>query len=237
MSEDAAALAALVEVDRWIDRLAGQRDHLPEQAELTALESELRERAREIEVARAEVAPTRVAYEEALTEAERLATRERDLRERLARSTAGAREIEAVAREAEQVAERRQGADERALALLEELEVGDARVAELRLVAQPALTRRGELVETVAALRASLEDEITAQRTERDLRVVGVAPDLLARYEVRRTRAGVSGAAHVVDGRCDGCRIALAPLDLDRWRASRDSDWIDCPSCGRMLLA
>ncbi len=236
MSEDLAAVAALVEVDRWIDRLAGQRDHLPEQSELTALEVELRERAREIEVARAAIAPTRAAYEAALEEAERLATRERELRDRLARSTAGAREIEAVAHEADQVAERRQGADERALALLEELEVGDARVAELRLVAQPALTRREELMATVAALRASLDDEIVARRTEREQRVAAVAPDLLARYEARRTRAGVSGAAHVVDGRCDGCRIALAPLDLDRWRATRDAEWIDCPSCGRMLL-
>lgn len=236
MSDVAAALAALVQEDRWIDRLRSQRDHLPEEAELRVLDGELRERAREIEVARAAALPTRQAYEAALEEAERLSEREHSLRDRLARSTAGARELDAIAREAEQVAERRAEADEGALALLEELEVADARVAELRQAAGPGLTRRAELIEAVAALREGLDEEIAFHQSERETRARAVPDPLRSHYETRRTRAGVSGAAHVVEGRCDGCRIALAPLDIDRWRGAREGEWVDCPSCGRILL-
>jgi predicted nucleic acid-binding Zn-ribbon protein len=47
---------------------------------------------------------------------------------------------------------------------------------------------------------------------------------------------GTSGAALVVEGRCDGCRLALSPLDFDRFKAQAPETFMDCPECGRLLL-
>jgi predicted nucleic acid-binding Zn-ribbon protein len=57
-----------------------------------------------------------------------------------------------------------------------------------------------------------------------------------ARYDVAMTRAGTSGAAQVVEGRCEGCRLALAPLDYDHFKAQAPDTFMDCPECGRLLL-
>jgi predicted nucleic acid-binding Zn-ribbon protein len=40
----------------------------------------------------------------------------------------------------------------------------------------------------------------------------------------------------VVEGRCDGCRLALAPLDHDRFKSRALDTFMDCPECGRLLL-
>ncbi|MGH9019887.1 MAG: C4-type zinc ribbon domain-containing protein, partial [Acidimicrobiales bacterium] len=63
-----------------------------------------------------------------------------------------------------------------------------------------------------------------------------VPPALRGRYDDALARVGGSGAAQVDAGRCDGCRIALSPLDLDRWRVAPEGSFPPCPSCGRLLL-
>jgi predicted nucleic acid-binding Zn-ribbon protein len=59
---------------------------------------------------------------------------------------------------------------------------------------------------------------------------------LFKRYNAALARVGTSGAANVIEGRCDGCRIALSPLDLDRWKSQAPDAFMDCPECGRLLL-
>ena len=56
------------------------------------------------------------------------------------------------------------------------------------------------------------------------------------RYESALARVGTSGAAVVLEGRCDGCRLALSPLDFDRFKAQPPDTFMDCPECGRILL-
>jgi len=67
-------------------------------------------------------------------------------------------------------------------------------------------------------------------------RCAALAPELLKRYEAALARAGTSGASQIVSGRCDGCRIALSPLDLDRWKGQPEGAFMNCPECGRLLM-
>ena len=55
-----------MEADRWIERVGSQRSHLPEMAELAALEEELRELIKALREAQAAQNPVRTAYEDAL---------------------------------------------------------------------------------------------------------------------------------------------------------------------------
>lgn len=226
---------ALMELDRWVDRLAGQRASLLERVELGQVERDLRERVGALRDAEASLEPLRRAYDEASSESARL----RERRDRLATRLEGsrdARESAALAAELDQVRAALAGAEDRELEALVEVEPAQEAVAAIRRAAQPLAARRAELVEALAGLEATLDEEIAAQAGARAAAAARLAPAVLARYESARARAGTAGAAQVVEGRCDGCRIALSPLDLDRWRHADEGDLVECPSCGRLLL-
>jgi hypothetical protein len=116
------------------------------------------------------------------------------------------------------------------------LEPAEARVDEVKQLAQPGMRRRAELQETIAQLQSTLDDELVSLQGDRDDRAAALSSLLLTRYEAALARSGTSGAAQVVEGRCDGCRIALSPLDYDHYRAQLPDTFMDCPECGRLLL-
>jgi len=233
---DADALKALLDADRWIERVRQQKLHLPEIAELNELESTLRAQAGELQEAQAAAAPVETALSEAKAEAERLAKRAGDLDRSLSNSTSGARDLSAMQKELEHVRELLSAAEDRELELLLALEPLQETVVAIKAAAQPGMARRATLKETITDLSASLDEEIASLVTSRQSVAGAVSGPVLARYESAMARTGISGAAQVVEGRCDGCRIALAPLDLDRWKHQGTEDFMPCPECGRLLL-
>lgn len=233
---DADAVRELMTADRWIERVSAQRDRLPELAEFRDVETELRElarRVREIDESRTLI---RALIEKADLESERLRLRERELRQRLDSSTAGPRELTALEHELSVVQRHFSEAEDGELELMSQLEPLDASRVEIATRAQPLAQRREELRTIVADLTASLDDELEDLRRRREETATAVSPGLRQRYEAAMARVGGSGAAQVTDGRCDGCRIALAPLDLDRWRAGAAGLEFTCPECERVLL-
>ncbi len=109
-------------------------------------------------------------------------------------------------------------------------------IARLRADAQPQVVRRGKLQEEIVSLEASLDDELVSLATNREERAAALSPELLTRYTAALAHAGTSGAAQIDGGKCDGCRIALSPLDLDRWKTRPEGTFMACPECGRLLL-
>lgn len=230
------ALRALMDADRWIDRVNSQRSHLPEITELADVESELRSLMKALQDAQAVQGPVHTAYEDSTIEAERLRKRVSDLEHTLGASTANARELTALHTELDHVRELLGRAEDRELDLLIEVEPLDEVIQAIRSQAQPLVARRGDLQGAIIELQMSLDEELTALRTDRRARAAAVSAELLARYDAALMRAGTAGAANVDAGRCDGCRIALSPLDVDRWKAQAPGSFMPCPECGRLLL-
>lgn len=233
---DVDAMRALMQADRWIDRVQSQRSHLPEITELTALEEELRVLVGALRRVQEVLAPVRRGYEAARDEAQRLAQRASELNATLATSSANARELTALQRELEHVRDVQSRAEDRELDALVELEPIEQEIETIKARAQPAVARRGELQDHIRALQSTLDDELVALHHDRSERTLALTPELLARYDHAKARSGIAGAAQVDAGRCDGCRIALSPLDVDRWKAQPDGSFTDCPECGRVLL-
>jgi uncharacterized protein len=225
-----------MEADRWIDRVNAQKTHLPETVELTALEVDLRGLLKSLNEAQAALDPVRNAYEETQREGERLRARATNLDRTLSTSTANARELAALQTELVHVRELLERSDDLELEYLMAVEPLDDAVRTIKADAQPAVARRGELQSAITELQTSLDDELVALAEQRRDRASAVAPALLARYEAAFTRVGTSGAAQVVSGHCDGCRIELSPLDLDRWKGQPEGSFMNCPECGRLLL-
>jgi predicted nucleic acid-binding Zn-ribbon protein len=230
------ALRALMEADRWVDRVSAQRNHLSEMAELSTLEDELRALSKALQEARGAQAPVQQAYEDAANEAERIRRREHDLDATLAASTGNARELGVLQRELEHLRDLLGRAEDRELELLIEIEPLDEVVAAIKARAQPGVARRAQLQATILELQATLDEEIASLRLARAERARALSPELLARYDNVMVRVGTTGAAQVNAGRCDGCRIVLAPLDVDRWKSQPAGTFMSCPECGRLLL-
>lgn len=231
------ALRALMEADRWTDRVSTQKTHLPESGELTALEGELRGLLKDLHEAEAALAPIKSAYDAAARESKRLKSRANDLDATLASSTANARELTALQNELTHVRVLLAESEDRELELLFEVEPRETAVESIKRAAQPGVARRGELIDVIARLRASLDEELVSLGSSREERARDVSPSVLARYDVALARVGTSGAAQVVEGRCDGCRLALSPLDYDRFKSQALDTFMDCPECGRLLLS
>jgi predicted nucleic acid-binding Zn-ribbon protein len=98
------------------------------------------------------------------------------------------------------------------------------------------MDRRGVLQAQITELQATLDEEIASLRISRGERAKDVPEAILKTYEAAHLRVGISGAAQVENGRCDGCRIELSPLDFDRWKAQAEDTFMACPECGRLLL-
>ncbi|HQU00669.1 MAG TPA: hypothetical protein PLG60_09215 [Acidimicrobiales bacterium] len=233
---DLEALRALMEADRWLDRVSAQKSHLPELGELATVEGGLRSLAQQLRVCDDALAPLRAASIERGAESERLRARAQTLRAKLDASTANVRELTALQHELEVVLEHLSQSEDRELEVMSELEPLDESRAALTRAAQPLAQRREALRTTIDQLNASLDDELVALRADRARRAEAVPEELRRRYDAALARAGGSGAAQVIDGRCDGCRLALAPLDHDRWRHQADTLTFACPECGRLLL-
>lgn len=234
--EQLETLRALNDADRWIERVIAQREHLPEREELATLEAELRTELASLQAAQLAAGPVRQAYLAAQTSAKKLATRVGDLERSLASSTGSARELSAMQHELEQVRERVEAAEDDELNNLMALEPLDETIAAIKARAQPGVARRTQLQGALSQLRATLDEEVAALRASRATLAQGLEAQWRQRYDAALARAGTSGAAYVDAGRCDGCRIALSPLDFDRFRHLEAGVIMDCPECGRLLL-
>jgi uncharacterized protein len=225
-----------MEADRWIERVRAQKTHLPELAELTTLEAELRALLGELRASEAAIAPLASQRDVISAESLRLSKRVHDLDAALSSSTANARELGALQGELTHVRQLLDTSEDRELELLVELEPKEAALEEIKHRAQPGVARRAELQSMIKDLQVSLDEELAALATTREETAHAVPADLRARYDAALARSGGSGAAQVVEGRCDGCRIALAPLDCDRFKSLPADTFMDCPECGRLLL-
>jgi len=233
---EADTLRALMEADRWIDRVRSQKTHLPEIAELTDLEAELRSLLKNLQDAEGALAPLKSRFDTVDAESQRLRTRAKDLDDALSSSTASSRELSAIQGELTHVRTLLAESEDRELELLEALEPAETHIESIKQLAQPGVRRRAELLESIAQLQGSLDDELLSLARDRDERARALSLPLLSRYDAALRRVGTSGAAQVVEGRCDGCRLALSPLDYDRFRAQPPDMFMDCPECGRLLL-
>lgn len=233
---DLDALRALMEADRWLERVAGQRRHLPEAEELAGVEAELRRLAGSLRAAQDAAGPVRESLANTHAESARLEARASDLARKLSESGVAAPTLAALQHELDHVRELQSSVEDREIELLLEVEPLDQAIEAIKSQAAPVASRRSELQSQVAALGATLDDELASLRIARDVTAQVVPEALRSRYDAALARAGVSGAAQVVSGRCDGCRLALAPLDLDRVKGLGAGEIGTCPECGRLLL-
>jgi hypothetical protein len=142
------------------------------------------------------------------------------------------KELANLQHETEVLKAKRAQLEEKALEVMEQVELGETSVArissELKTVEAEWQRQQQELSETSERLKAILSD----LRQKRELLLTEVPPEAVELYQGLRKEKGMA-VVRVEQGICRGCRLSLPTTDLQR---ARSGDLLKCSSCGRILF-
>ena len=144
------------------------------------------------------------------------------------------RDITAVENELAFLRKARGESDERVLLGMDAVEAAQQRADKAAAtLAQTERDRAAELAHQQAGLAAAQERRITLA-PQRAASIAAIDPALLARYEgIRKTRG--RAIATVINGTCQGCRVALPNPLVQRLRTA-PTEVVTCGNCGRILI-
>jgi uncharacterized protein len=150
-------------------------------------------------------------------------------------SIANAKELGSIQHEVDNLRRRRTDREDELLALLEQREALDARIAEAEALTVALRSRVDETTATAADELREVEAELAGRIAERAELASGLDPELVELYDdLRRTKKGI-GAAALVDGVCQGCHEQLSSVEVDRLK--RTDGIKRCEHCRRILVS
>jgi len=230
-------LLELQAVDSRLDQIAHRRRTLPEQVQVTELESGLAQLRDRIIAGETELSDLEDAVAKAESDVEQVRARAGRDQELLDSGRVGsAKELESLAHELTSLKRRQTDLEDLELEVLERAE--DARSSVASLVAQRS-EQEAALESARQARDAAVADlEIDREQAvlERNELVSAVPADLLSLYEKLRESNGGIGAAKLHQGRCEGCHMQLTPVDLGRIRSAAPDVVLRCDECRRILV-
>ena len=235
-----SALEQLLEVqalDTTADQLRHRRGHLPEQAELDAVQSALaglEAKAGELQAQRDELARNEKRLEDEIALVrEKSAQTDKTL---YSGTVNVPRELSALQEEIEALARRQRQLEDQELELMEQAEPLDAELATLSaqrgVLDEQATSLLGRIAEQEVVIDAELADVLS----KRDVAVSGIPADLLHEYQQLRGGLGGIGVARLNGNRCEGCHLTLSAVDVDRIRHDPSDEVAHCTECNRILV-
>ena len=235
--ESLAQLLVVQDHDRTIDALRHKRASLPEIAELEALDAAtqaLQAQITEIGDRRHVLSREQSRLEDAVSLVEdRIKEEEGKL---YGGDVTGVKDLQALQDEIRGLKARQLTMEDDIITVMEAAEPVEA---ELR-VGQADL---GSLVSQTEAANQRLADAqgvVDAERTEVEtLRVAAasaIPSDLIGVYDRLRSQPGRVAVAQLVQGRCHGCHLELAAVEIDRLKKLPAEDLVHCDECGCILV-
>jgi len=228
-------LLDLAEVDGELDRLAHRRRTLPEHVQLADAEGAVRT-AKDKLVGVETVAGV---LDRDIRRLERdiegvLARAQRD-NTMLAGSGVGARQATELQHELETLARRQTVLEDEQLEVMEQREAVGVDVEHSRGVLVSAEQAVGEIIERRDSALADIDAAEAGRRRDREQIAVNLPADLLVLYDKRRAQKG-TGAAALLQRRCQSCRLELDRTALSELRAAPPDEIVYCEECGVILV-
>ena len=223
--------------DLDLDRLAHRRAHLPESIRVRELQARAKQLADDLTEVSVEVSDLETEQRKADADVDLVRQRSAKDRQLLDSGTIhDAKQLVNLQHELESLARRQSELEDVELEVMERLEQAQHRRDAL---AAERVSLEAEIAEATAQRDAALASLSAEEQTASQARaaiVGGVPGDLLALYDkLRADNAGI-GAAALHRGRCEGCRIELTPVDLERIRSAPPEEVLRCEECRRILV-
>ena len=182
--------------------------------EVSDLEAEQRKADADVDLVRQRSEKDRTLLD-TINDAKQLSNLQHEL-ESLARRQSELEDVEL------EVMERLEEAQKAHVALRAQRETLDADLAEARTARDNALADLADDEKVALAARAAAAE--------------GIPDEVMKLYDKLRANHGGIGAAALHRGRCEGCRIELTPVDIDRIRQAPPAEVIRCEECRRILV-
>ena len=144
------------------------------------------------------------------------------------------RELEAAEEERAFRTSQQRDQEDVLLDIMVEADDAEALLSELRSELQQVEAARPQQVAELTRSETELVSELAALHEERDRTAPEIPPDLYRMYESLRRSKNGHAIARVERGMCQGCRLSLSTMELQRARASR-TGVVQCSSCRRIL--
>ncbi|TWD83131.1 hypothetical protein FB561_4287 [Kribbella amoyensis] len=227
----------LQDLDLQLDQVAHKRKSLPEHQALTALAAEKSVVDRELVTADTEVSDLQREQKKADSDVEQVRQRKARNQQRLdSGQVTSPKDLEGLQHEIGSLDRRIADLEDAELEVMEKLEAAEATQAELRTRAEAFAGRQAELETSRDAATKDLDEQRATVGDQRATVAAELPDDLVTQYQRLRERNGGIGAAPLVGKRCMGCRMELAPSDLNRIRAAAPDVVLRCEECGRILV-
>lgn len=232
------ALLELQHIDTGLDQIAHRRQTLPESAQVAAVVAELAEKSAERVRARTAVADLGRAQRKADADVEQVRARRARDQQRLDSGSASPKELAGLSHELESLAHRQSDLEDVELEVMEQLETATATVDELEQQVADLVARDGSARQQLADVTADLVADRARLHALRAQAAAGIDAGLIELYEKVRSSANLTGVAVAAleNGRCSGCRVDLAPQELQRMRVLPADAVIRCDECRRILV-
>ena len=190
------------------------------------------------DLVRARTAEADVQREVAKADSDVQLVRDRSARNqsRLMAGQGTAKDMQALQHEVDSLTRRQAELEDIELEVMERAEGLAAAVAELEGQRAELVARIDELTAARDRVLTELETEAATVARPRPDIVAGVGDELVALYEKIRASSGGIGAAALRQRRCEGCRLELNQVDINRIRAAADDEVLRCEECRRILV-
>ena len=237
MAEPYDTLLQVQERDTALDQLRHRLEAMPERAALAGVrerQAALASAVAEVQARVDDLAGRQAELEERIAAS---ASRRHTLEERMrSGAVTASKDLQAMDQEVGHLAERQRGLEDEELVLMEEQEPLDTELALHRATADDLEAEATRLTAEVAASEVDLMAAIGAEEAVRAGLAAGLPADLAERYERLRAHLGGVGAARLVGDRCEGCRLTLPSMELERIHHLSADTFATCPQCDRILV-
>ncbi len=160
---------------------------------------------------------------------------ERD-EKRLADGSTSAKELEKLQHEVQTLSTRRSELEEVELEIMLRIDSIKERLDELKAEEAKLNSAFDEITGRKVRASEEIELEIASLTQERKATVSTVDGALLELYEKIRANNNGTGAAAMVDGRCDGCHLAINSVEIGRIKTLASDEVVRCEECRCILV-
>jgi predicted nucleic acid-binding Zn-ribbon protein len=228
-------LLALQRTDTRLDQLRHRRAHLPERADLQALDGALADLGGDLEKLTSRQTDLSRSQSRLEDEVARIEARRAEVDRKMSAGTVP-RELQALMEEADSLKRRQRSLEDELLEIMELAEPVTEQVVELEAQLRDLLARRAIAKQHLDEAEEVVGAELVTAEAQRAEAAGAIAAPLLKEYERLRARLDGVAVSELVGTSCTGCHTTLAAMEVERIRHEPPDAIVYCEPCGRIVV-
>ena len=146
------------------------------------------------------------------------------------------KELEQMQHEIGTLQKRRADLEDGELEIMIRFDAAKAKVETLKSDDAGLKQLESELKARYEAAASAITNEIVEEGKKREAAAPAIDKALIDLYEKIRSSTGGVGAALLVGNTCEGCHLAITPVELEKIKAQAADEVVRCEECRRILV-